>query len=191
MKKIQLAIFASGNGTNAEKIITYFKNHSTIEVNAIFYNKVDAGVRLVAENNNIDAVFFKKEDFNSGITTQNLISRKIDYVILAGFLWLIPKEFIQTFHHRIINIHPSILPKFGGKGMYGINVHKAVKLAGENETGITIHLVNEEYDKGRVIAQYKTAINEFDTSEDIALRVQKLEHEFFPKEIEKWIMNER
>lgn len=180
----EIVIFASGGGSNAESIINYF-NNSEVAVASIFVNNPNAGAIKRALNYNIPCVIFNKEEFKSGEILEKLNHIKPDLIVLAGFLWLIPSEIVKAYPNKIVNIHPALLPKFGGKGMHGINVHKAVKKAGETETGPTIHYVNEHYDEGNIIYQAKCKIELKDTSEDIAQKVLELEHEFYPKIIEK------
>ena len=186
-QNINLAIFASGSGTNAENIIKYFENHERIQVKEILSNKKDAFVHQRAKNLNIPSSTFNKEQFNDSSFIKRL--EDIDYIILAGFLWLIPKFLIKAYPYKIINIHPALLPKFGGKGMYGDRVHNAVIEAGEKESGITIHLVNEEYDKGDILFQTKCALTKTETANSLAQRIHALEYEHFPRAIEEYIMS--
>lgn len=190
MKK-RIAIFASGTGSNARKIAEHFVNHPTVEVALIVSNKADAGVLKTAEAMGIDTYIIpSKADY---INTEDLLKElyiyQIDFIALAGFLWLVPPYLVKAFPGKIVNIHPALLPKFGGKGMYGINVHRAVAQAGETESGITIHLVDEQYDRGDPIFQAKVAINPGDDAETIQKKVLALEHEHFPKVIERLLTN--
>lgn len=178
MKK-RIAIFASGKGSNAKAIIDYFKNSKTIAVSMIATNNPNAGVLAIARQNNIDTFIFSKEDLQSESFFLKQLS-DIDFIVLAGFLWLIPSYLVKHFPNRIINIHPALLPKFGGKGMYGMRVHEAVHAAQETETGITIHFVNEHYDEGSYILQQQVAIDTDDTPQSIANKVLQLEHQFYP-----------
>ncbi|MDQ3191342.1 MAG: phosphoribosylglycinamide formyltransferase [Bacteroidota bacterium] len=184
MKRI--AIFASGAGSNAQKIIDYFRtNSSEIAVSLIVSNNPQAGVLDIANENKINIVIVNKEELkNPNRLIETLEKEKIDLIVLAGFLLLIPQEIINKFKNKIINIHPALLPKYGGKGMYGSSVHKAVKLAGEKETGITIHFVDEKFDQGEIIFQVKSKIEQKDTIESIAKKVQMLEHIHYPRIIE-------
>lgn len=185
--KSRLAIFASGSGTNAEAIMKYFQSNPSIEVGTVVSNKGDAFVLTRAKKFNIPSKVFDKNQFReSDQVLMWLDEQKITHIVLAGFLLLIPEKLIQAFPNRIINIHPSLLPKFGGRGMYGANVHEAVAEARERETGITIHLVNAHYDEGEILAQFKCSISPTDDAYGIAEKVLKLEHEHYPKEIEKW-----
>ncbi len=186
-KTVNLAILASGSGSNAENIVRYFEGDPRIMVNAILSNKQNAFVLERAKKLNIPSSTFNKDEFNEASFIKKL--ENIDYIILAGFLWLIPKHIINSFPNRIINIHPALLPKYGGKGMYGDNVHKAVIEAGEKESGITIHLVNEEYDKGKVLHQSKCSVESGDTPEDLAKKIHELEHRHFPRVIEEYIQS--
>ncbi len=184
MKRI--VIFASGSGTNAENIIKYFKNSTKISIELILSNKKDAGVLEKANCHQIRNFYFDKNAFyktNAVLETLQNINPHI--IVLAGFLWKFPATIIDAFPNKIINIHPSLLPKYGGKGMYGMHVHKAVLANKETETGITIHYVNEDYDKGNIIFQAKTKINMENNANDIAKKVHELEYEHFPKIIKQ------
>lgn len=188
MKK-NIAIFASGEGTNAQRIIDYFKSSGQIQVAMVVSNRSTANVLKRAESANIPTLLIDKTDFyeNDGVINK-LKDAKIDLIVLAGFLWMIPDSLIKAFPNKIINIHPALLPKFGGKGMYGMNVHKAVIQAKEKQSGISVHYVNEHYDEGEIISQHRCAISENDTPEILAEKIRKLEHEFFPKVIEKILL---
>ncbi|MFN7116774.1 MAG: phosphoribosylglycinamide formyltransferase [Saprospiraceae bacterium] len=181
-----LAIFASGTGSNAKKIIEYFRENSNINVCLVVSNKKDAPVLDIARMNGIETRIISRKDFyETEDLLQQLRAYNIDFIVLAGFLWLLPGYLVQAYPRRIVNIHPALLPKYGGKGMYGMNVHEAVKAAGELESGITIHYVDENYDEGDIIFQKKCVLDANDTSKDIAQKVQLLEHEYFPKIIEQ------
>ena len=189
MNKKRIAIFASGNGTNAEKIFEYFQDHPKITVALLLSNKTDAGVISRAIKFNIPTrVCSRHEFYETDLIVNKLQEKKIDLIVLAGFLWLIPPNLITAYPEKIINIHPALLPKYGGKGMYGMNVHHAVKNAGEKESGITIHYVNENYDEGNIIVQETCRLTPDDTLETIAKKVQKLEHEFYPKVIAEVVL---
>jgi phosphoribosylglycinamide formyltransferase-1 len=184
----KIAIFASGSGTNAQNIIEYFGNKKTAEVSYVLSNKKDAYVLKRAQNYNIPVHTFERYEFYETDRILNFLKEKgIDWIILAGFLWLIPENIVDSFTNRIINIHPALLPKFGGKGMYGLNVHKAVLDNKEKETGITIHYVNKKYDEGNIIFQTKCRVDESDTPESLAQKVHKLEYKYYPEIIEKLI----
>lgn len=184
---IKLAIFASGNGTNAENIVKYFERSSVIMVDSIYTNKHDAYVLKRAEKMNIDSFYYSNKEFIDGIVLLKIMQdRGIDYIILAGFLLKIPDNILKSYPNKILNIHPALLPKFGGKGMYGDVVHKAVKEACEKESGITIHLVNERYDEGTTIFQKSCKLSNSDSYTDIANKVHKLEYIYFPKVIEEF-----
>jgi phosphoribosylglycinamide formyltransferase-1 len=186
----RICIFASGAGTNAENIIRYFEEKKTADVVFVLSNKPDAKVFERAKALNVATFHFNREQFyESDLLVSMLQQFGITHLVLAGFLWQVPNYLIQAFPNRIINIHPSLLPKFGGKGMYGIKVHQAVKAASEKETGITIHEVNEHYDEGRILFQASCKILPSDTPEQISAKVQTLEYEFFPEVIEKWIVD--
>jgi len=183
-----IAIFASGSGTNAENIIKYFSNRKTAKVTLVLSNRREAFVLKRAAENNVKSVFFDRNEFyNSGIVLYTLISNDIDFIVLAGFLWLVPDDILTHYNGRIINIHPALLPKYGGRGFYGEKVHKAVISNHETESGITIHHVNKFYDKGDIIFQAKCKVEPSDTPESLAARIHRLEYEHFPRIIEKMI----
>ena len=180
-----IVIFASGKGSNAAKIINYFTDNQHVNVNHVFTNKAGAGVIDVAKENGINYTIIEKDAF---FTSDKYIIeiKKLapSLIILAGFLWKVPENLVKAFPNQIINIHPALLPKFGGKGMYGHFVHEAVIAAKEPESGITIHFVNEHYDEGKVILQAKCNINETDTPVSLAAKIQELEHKHLPEAIE-------
>lgn len=189
--KKRIAIFASGSGTNTEAIIQYFENSDDICVASVFCNKPDAYVLTRAKNHYIPAFTFNKSDlYKTNRVLDLLHEQKADYIVLAGFLWLIPTHIIKAFNNRIINIHPALLPDYGGKGMYGSRVHQKVWENGETETGISIHLVNEKYDEGRIIFQSTINIEREDTPELIAAKVHELEYEHYPRVIEQFIRSD-
>lgn len=181
---IKLAILASGSGSNAEKIMEHFQDSTKAKVALIASNKSDAFVLERAKKFEVPTFTFTKKEMDAGVLLEKLRSEKIDWVILAGFLLKIPDELIRAFPDRMVNIHPALLPKYGGKGMYGAFVHEAVKAAGDTETGITIHLVNEHYDEGKIIFQAATPLTPEDTPDTIAQKVHALEHRYFPEVIE-------
>jgi phosphoribosylglycinamide formyltransferase-1 len=186
-----IVIFASGEGTNAQSIIDFFKGSDT-HVVLIVCNKPHAFVLERAKKENIPTLIVTKELFYSGNDVlDRLLSEKVDVVVCAGFLWKIPDTLLKAFSGRIVNIHPSLLPKFGGKGMYGKHVHKAVLDAGEKESGITIHYLNEQYDEGEIIIQQRCRIETTDTPESLEARVHALEQEWYPKTIEGLLKNSR
>lgn len=190
MSKKKIAVFASGNGTNAEKIFEYFQGHKSVKVVLLLCNKTNAGVLTRAEQYQIKAKTFSRQEFyDTTSILQVLADSEIDYIALAGFMWLVPEYLVKAFPNKILNIHPALLPKFGGKGMYGMNVHRAVKNAEDLETGITIHFVNQLYDDGNIIAQFSCKVEANDTAEEIARKVQVLEHENYPKVIENVVLN--
>ncbi len=179
MKKI--AIFASGSGSNAENIINYFKNDTKNVVKIVFCNKPDAYVLERAKRLNVPTFVFGRDEFyHSDLVLNELNRLGIDLIVLAGFLWKVPDAIIDTYQNRVINIHPALLPSYGGKGMYGMKVHEAVIAAGEKESGITIHYVNNHYDEGAAIFQAKCEIVPEDTPETLATKVHALEYEYFP-----------
>ena len=181
----KIVIFASGGGSNAESIINHFKENSSVEVSSFFVNNLNAGAIQRAENHNIPCIIFNREEFKSGDILKELDVINPDLIVLAGFLWLIPFDIVKAFPNKIVNIHPALLPKYGGKGMHGMNVHTAVKEAGDKESGMTIHYVNEKYDDGNIIFQGKCEITNEDSVEDIAAKVLQLEHQYYASEIEK------
>jgi phosphoribosylglycinamide formyltransferase-1 len=184
----RLAIFASGSGTNAEKIIQYFDQNPEVEVSLIVSNKAEAGVLNFAEHYDIPTMIIDRGFlYGSNQMLFELNHQSIDCIVLAGFLWLVPAYLIDAFPKKIINIHPALLPKYGGKGMYGHFVHQAVKDAGEQKSGITIHFVNELYDDGAIIFQATCDLTPEDTPSDIAKKVQKLEHQYYPAIIDQVI----
>jgi phosphoribosylglycinamide formyltransferase 1 len=184
----RLAIFASGAGSNAQQIINYFRDSSLAKVVLIVCNKRGAGVISIAQKENIPLLLIEKEPFFKGDGyLPNLQEAKTDLIVLAGFLWKIPQSLIDAYPRRIINIHPALLPKFGGKGMYGQYVHEAILNAGEVESGITIHYVDEHYDNGDIIFQTACPVIEGDTAESLAHRIHQLEHLHYPVVIEDLI----
>jgi formyltetrahydrofolate-dependent phosphoribosylglycinamide formyltransferase len=186
----QIAIFASGKGSNAKKIIQYFENHKNIHVKLIVCNKQVAGVLEIADRHQIPTLLLDKQGFyESKKYVEYIENQHITHIVLAGFLWKIPENLIQAYPGHIINIHPALLPKFGGKGMYGERVHQSVIDSGEKESGITIHQVDEEYDHGKTIFQTSLAVDENDTPASLAEKIHALEHQHFPAQIEKWIQH--
>ncbi len=187
----KIAIFASGNGSNAQRIIEYFDGHPNIRVQLVVSNKADAAVLGRAERAGTNTLLINREQFyQSEELLAELQAQGITFVVLAGFLWLVPSYLIRAYEGRMLNIHPALLPGYGGKGMYGIRVHRAVKAAGEKESGITVHQVNEQYDEGDIIFQARCKLLPSDDAETIARRVQKLEHEHFAPVIEQFITDQ-
>lgn len=186
MKRI--VIFASGSGSNAENIIRFFQSSKTAIVTQVLCNNERAKVFQRCIPLKTNCLYFDKNDFIALDVILDILKNKADFIVLAGFLWKIPQKIVDAFPNKIINIHPALLPKYGGKGMYGMNVHKAIKENNEPETGITIHYVNENYDEGAIIFQAKTSISSTDTAENIAQKVHTLEYKHFPKIIEKVIL---
>lgn len=184
-----IAIFASGNGTNAENIIKYFSGNKDIKVKIVMANKTDAFVLERAHRLGIPTLYINREQWADATHILTLLhEQQIDFIVLAGFLAHIPDALLHAYPNRIVNIHPSLLPKFGGKGMYGNKVHEAVVAAGETESGITIHYLNEHYDEGQIIAQYRCPVMPNDTPQDVATRVHALEYEYYPKVIEQLLI---
>ncbi len=186
-KKIRLAVFVSGGGTNLENIINYFSADEQVEVGIVVSNKADAYALQRAKNHGIPNAVISRKQFAEDEATVMAAVKDCDYIILAGFLVKVPDYLIDAFPKRIINIHPALLPKYGGKGMYGHHIHEAVKAAGEKETGITIHYVNNELDAGEHIAQFKVALSDEDTTDTIAAKIHELEQAHFPEVIESVI----
>ena len=184
MKKMKIALFASGSGTNVQNIIEYFSDNENVIVDSVWSNKADAFALKRAANFGIESFVFGRNEFvNGNFVVEKLLERNVNFIVLAGFLWLVPNNLVQKF--KILNIHPALLPKYGGKGMYGMKVHQSVVENKETETGITIHWVNEKYDEGTIIFQAKCAVLPDDTAEDIAKKVHELEYKYFPKTIEE------
>lgn len=187
MKKI--VVFASGSGTNAENIIKHFAATKIASVVSVFTNNANAKVIDRAKNHQIPTEIFSKSDLIEGKVLQKINEIKPNLIVLAGFLLKFPQDIIASYPDQILNIHPALLPKYGGKGMYGMNVHKAVVENKEKETGITIHYVNENYDEGNIIFQKKVSLTDTDTPEDVAAKIHELEQENFPLIIENWLTN--
>lgn len=188
MKKI--AIFASGSGSNAENIANYFRGNDELEISLILSNKKDAYVLERAKNLQVPSLVFNKQQFSqSDEIVKTLQEKEIDLIVLAGFLWLIPSNLIEAFPNKIVNIHPALLPNYGGKGMYGMKVHEAIVANKENKTGITIHFVNEKYDEGKTIFQATCEVLKNDTAEDVAQKIHQLEYEHFPKVIDQLLFD--
>ncbi len=186
MKKIVL--FASGSGTNAEKIILHFKKNFFFNIAAVFTNNPNAKVLERAMKLNVPTQIFNRHEFKEGIVLAQLNTIQPDLIVLAGFLWKFPESIIKDYSNKIINIHPALLPNYGGKGMYGMNVHQAVLENHEKETGITIHYVNKNYDEGEFIFQKSINIEDCKTAEEIANKIHALEHQYFPEVIEKLLI---
>jgi phosphoribosylglycinamide formyltransferase-1 len=187
-KNIVLALMASGNGTNAEAIMKHFQDHPQIRVGLLISNNPVAGALHRAEKFGVPNIVFNREQFKDGGEILKILARyDTTHVVLAGFLWLIPAYLIHAFPEKILNIHPSLLPRHGGKGMYGEKVHEAVKASGDLKSGITIHLVNERFDEGKIIFQASCEVNPADTPATIAAKVHQLEYQHFPTVIEDWV----
>jgi len=181
----RIAIFASGNGSNAQRIIEHFNDHPTIRVTLLLCNNPDAYVLERARNLHIPTVVFTRADLNHSQYLLDILTvQGIDFLVLAGFLWLVPDYLLKAYPFRIINIHPALLPKFGGKGMYGMRVHKSVIEAGDSESGISIHYVNAAYDEGQIIFQAKCPVEKGDTAESLAKKIHELEYRHYPEVIE-------
>ncbi len=182
----KIVIFASGTGTNAENIIKHFQNSDTAKVVAVFSNRRSAGALKKAHDLNVKALLFDKEALYYSHDVLNVLRDiKPDLIVLAGFLWLMPKRILQQFSNKIINIHPALLPNYGGKGMYGSKVHEAVIANKEKESGISIHYVNDKYDEGQIIFQATTQLDNTDTPDSLANKIHELEYRHFPEVIQK------
>lgn len=189
-KPIEIAILASGNGTNAQQITEYFAGNDAVNVNVIIYNKRDAYVAKRAESLGIDSFYFNRHDFYETDKVLGFLKeRGVDYIILAGFLLLVPENLLTAFPDRIINIHPALLPSYGGKGMYGHHVHEAVVANHEHYSGITIHIVDGRYDCGTTLFQARCVVDPTDTADDLAAKIHLLEKEYFPRVIESVVLN--
>ena len=181
-----IAIFASGAGTNAENIIRYFANDERIKVVLVLSNNQKAGVHARVNALGVPSFVFTREEFSEGTPNVDILAEyEVDFIVLAGFMCFVSEPLQKAFSARIVNIHPSLLPKFGGKGMYGMHVHEAVVKSGEKESGITIHYINEHYDEGAIIFQASCPVHPNDTPEDLAARVHALEYEYYPKVVEE------
>lgn len=189
MKKI--AVFASGSGSNMQKIAEYFRDHfpEQLEIGSLITDQKDAYVQVRAKAFGVPTHYLTAEDLRTPEVLLPLLKRyHVEAIVLAGYLRLVPPFLLQAYPERIVNIHPALLPKYGGKGMYGMHVHKAVKVAGESESGITIHIIDEDYDRGTTLFQAKVALEPDDTPETIAQKVQKLEHAYFAPVVAKWLL---
>jgi phosphoribosylglycinamide formyltransferase-1 len=187
---INIGIFASGTGSNTQKIIDHFRTNKTTNVALIVSNKPEAAVLLIAKKENIPSLVLDKDKFFRGNAyVDELKEKNINFIVLAGFLWKIPKALIEAYSGKMINLHPALLPKYGGKGMYGPRVHEAVLASGDKESGISIHFVDPLYDHGQIIFQAKCRVEENDTPESLAKKIQLLEHAYFPKIIEELTMS--
>ncbi|MDO4216639.1 MAG: phosphoribosylglycinamide formyltransferase [Bacteroidales bacterium] len=190
MDTVKLALFASGNGTNVQQITEYFADKAQVMVDCVVYNVKDAYVAQRAQKLGIPSFYHNKKDFMETDVVANLMKQRgIDWIILAGFLLLVPENLLAMYPNHIINIHPALLPNYGGKGMYGHHVHEAVVANHEKESGITIHLVDKHYDRGTILFQAKCPLTEEDTADTLAQKIHLLEKEFFPKVIEKTVLN--
>lgn len=188
----RLAIFVSGGGTNLQQIADYFKaKRDDVEIVCVVSNNKKAYANQRAKNLGIPLIMIDRQRFNDKSFSEELLKMNVDLIVLAGFLWLIPQHLIDAFPNKIINIHPALLPKYGGKGFYGHHVHEAVVAAHEKESGITIHYVNEHYDSGNIIFQKKVALTENDTPDDVAAKIHILEKDNFPVVIEKLLFDEK
>ena len=182
---IRLAIFASGEGSNAQSFIDYFKSNKDIVISLIVSGNSAAKVLEKAANAGIPSIVIDKDSFYNSDKVVELLRQKADFIVLAGFMWIIPENIIKAFPDKIVNIHPALLPKYGGKGMYGSKVHEAVIADHEKKSGITIHYVNEKYDEGKIILQKECEVRNTDTPASLASRIHELEHQYYPITVEK------
>lgn len=182
----RIAILASGSGTNAQRLMEHFRGHPRLEVALVGCDRPDAGVVRRAWEAGVPVLLFNGALLRDGTVLRELQGQRIDLIVLAGFLRLVPAELVRAFPDRIVNIHPALLPKFGGRGLYGEHVHRAVLEAGETESGITIHLVNERYDEGRPLFQARCPVLPGDTADTLAARIHALEHAHYPRVVEEW-----
>jgi phosphoribosylglycinamide formyltransferase 1 len=183
---IRIAVFASGNGSNFQRIADYFAENDDVEIAVLYSNRADVFALERADALGIPFVVFNRNQFYSAPDILNdLHIRKIDWIVLAGFLWLVPENILRAFKDRIVNIHPALLPKHGGKGMYGMRVHEAVVAAGDRESGITIHMVNEHYDEGQIVFQARCLVLPGDTADDVARKIHLLEYAHYARVIEE------
>ena len=187
-QKFRIAIFASGSGTNAEAIIKYFKDHPLIKIELVLTNNPNALVLERAKKFAVPTKVFNREEFSSDAVVSWLRECGVTHIVLAGFLWLIPALLLKSYPNEIVNIHPALLPKFGGKGMYGMKIHELIRSLNETETGITIHLINEKYDEGPILYQGRCQVASTDTPNDIANKVHQMEYANYPRVIEQWIL---
>ena len=187
-----IAIFASGSGTNAQKLMEYFSTSKTGKIKLILSNKADAFVLERAKKFSVPSIVIDRDDlYRNGKVLKVLLDNEIHFIVLAGFLWLVPEEILQKYPGRIVNIHPALLPDYGGKGMYGSRVHRAVIDNNEKESGISIHYVNESYDEGDIIFQAKCEVKPDDSPESLAERIHKLEYKYYPLIVEELIMKDQ
>ncbi|MDP3398846.1 MAG: phosphoribosylglycinamide formyltransferase [Bacteroidales bacterium] len=192
MDSVNIAIFASGSGTNAENIIRHFIRNPSVQVKLVLTNREDAYVLKRAEKLDVPGIIFSANELKEGTKVDDiLVDNKIDYLILAGFLLKVPERIVSRYRGRIINIHPALLPKYGGKGMYGNKVHQAVVDSLEKESGITIHLVDEVYDNGETLFQAKCTLDADESAETLAAKIHKLEKEHFPRIIDEYIKSRK
>ncbi len=182
---VNVAVFVSGSGSNCENLIKYFSQSDIVKIKLVLSNKKDALALQKAEKLGVSTIYMTAQQIRNPLNMMELMSQfKIDFIVLAGFLLVVPDFLIDMYEGKIINLHPALLPKFGGKGMYGHYVHEAVKAAGEKETGMTVHFVNNVVDGGQIIAQYATPILDTDSADDIARKEHELEMKYFPKVVE-------
>lgn len=184
----RIAIFASGEGTNAQRFIDYFKDNKNIQISLIVTNSAKAKVIERAKKSNVPYILIDREKFYKTDKVVKELEQKADFIVLAGFMWMVPENVIKAFHNRMVNIHPALLPLYGGKGMYGDYVHEAVLRNKDKKSGITIHLVNEKYDDGKVVFQQECDVDEKDTVQTLAQKIHKLEYEYYPQIVEKLLL---
>jgi len=185
---IRIGIFASGEGTNAQRFIDYFKNSKKVRISLVVTNNAKAKVIERAQKAGIPFMLIERESFYNSNRVVEELKAKIDFIVLAGFMWMVPENLIKAFHNKMVNVHPALLPAYGGKGMYGMHVHEAVIKNKEKSSGITIHFVNEHYDEGKIIFQQQCMVNTDDTPQSLAEKIHKLEYEYYPQIVEKLLL---
>jgi len=188
MKMVRIGIFASGEGTNAQRFMEYFKGHKSVAISLIVTNNAKARVIERAKAMNVPSIVIDRDAFYNSNSVVEELKKKIDFIVLAGFMWMVPENLIKAFHNKMVNVHPALLPAYGGKGMYGMHVHEAVIKNREKKSGITIHYVNEHYDEGEIIFQKECTIAATDTAETLAKKVHQLEYEYYPPTVEKLLV---
>lgn len=185
---VRIGIFASGEGTNVQRFIDYFKNSSDLQIALVVCNNPKARVLERAALAEIPILLLDKDTFYNSDKVVEELQQKVDFIVLAGFLWMIPQNLITAFHNKMVNIHPALLPAYGGKGMYGMKVHEAVIQNKEKKSGISIHYVNEHYDEGEIIFQKECVVSSEDSPMTLALMIHELEHKYYPEEVEKLLL---
>jgi phosphoribosylglycinamide formyltransferase-1 len=184
----RIGIFASGEGTNAQRFMDYFKGSKNIAISLVITNNAKAKVIERAKKANIPVMVIDRATFYNTDKVVEELKKKVDFIVLAGFMWMVPENLIKAFHDKMVNVHPALLPSYGGKGMYGMHVHEAVIANKEKKSGITIHFVNENYDEGKIIFQHECVVDTSDDPESLAGKIHELEYEYYPKTVEKLLL---